>query len=150
MLVLRLFVSRQQLGYIAHEPQDRASDNFMSCHTWDRAGRPRLLSQPVTLYWHDPTSREWAATAGIEPGTSSPGVARSTDWFMLRRTEMSLFGLFFHESMLYNSTKFATSRFGRHLENLRTTTPLFNDIYFRSRVMLLLGGCTVFINLTPA
>ena len=27
----------------------------------------------------DPTSREWAATAGIEPGTSSPGVARSTD-----------------------------------------------------------------------
>ena len=28
----------------------------------------------------DPTSRERAATAGIEPGTSSPGVARSTDW----------------------------------------------------------------------
>ena len=30
----------------------------------------------------DPTSREraaTAATAGIEPGTSSPGVARSTD-----------------------------------------------------------------------
>ena len=27
----------------------------------------------------DPTSREWAATAGIEPGTSSPGVGRSTD-----------------------------------------------------------------------
>ena len=27
----------------------------------------------------DPTSRERAATAGIEPGTSSPGVARSTD-----------------------------------------------------------------------
>ena len=26
----------------------------------------------------DPTSRERAATAGIEPGTSSPGVARST------------------------------------------------------------------------
>ena len=26
----------------------------------------------------DPTCREWAATAGIEPGTSSPGVARST------------------------------------------------------------------------
>ena len=28
----------------------------------------------------DPTSRERAATAGIEPGTSSSGVARSTDW----------------------------------------------------------------------
>ena len=28
----------------------------------------------------DPTSRERAATAGIELGTSSPGVARSTDW----------------------------------------------------------------------
>ena len=27
----------------------------------------------------DPTSRERAATAGIEPGTSSPGVLRSTD-----------------------------------------------------------------------
>ena len=26
------------------------SDNFTSCHTRDRAGRPRLLSQPVTLY----------------------------------------------------------------------------------------------------
>ena len=28
----------------------------------------------------DPTSRERAATAGIKPGTSSPGVACSTDW----------------------------------------------------------------------
>ena len=28
----------------------------------------------------DPTSRERAATAAIEPGTSSPGVARYTDW----------------------------------------------------------------------
>ena len=27
----------------------------------------------------DPTSRERAATAGIEPGSSSPGVARSTE-----------------------------------------------------------------------
>ena len=27
----------------------------------------------------DPTSRERPATAGIEPGTYSPGVARSTD-----------------------------------------------------------------------
>ena len=28
----------------------------------------------------DPTSRERAATAGIEPGTSSPGAVRFTDW----------------------------------------------------------------------
>ena len=27
-----------------------------------------------------PTSRERTATAGIEPGTSSPEVTRSTDW----------------------------------------------------------------------
>ena len=40
---------RQLLGYIADEPQNRASDNFTCCHTWDRAGRPWLLSQPVTL-----------------------------------------------------------------------------------------------------
>ena len=31
----------------------------------------------------DPTSSERAATAVIEPGTSSPGVARSTDWATL-------------------------------------------------------------------
>ena len=31
---------RQLLGYIADWPQDRASDNFMCCHTRDRAGRP--------------------------------------------------------------------------------------------------------------
>ena len=30
---------RQLLGYIADGPQDRASDNFTCCHTWDRAGR---------------------------------------------------------------------------------------------------------------
>ena len=35
-------------------------------------------------YTHtDPTSRERAATAGIEPGTSSPGVARSTDYILI-------------------------------------------------------------------
>ena len=31
-----------------------ASDNFTCCHTRDRVGRPWLLSQPVTLYWHRP------------------------------------------------------------------------------------------------
>ena len=58
------------------------------------------------------------------------------------RTEMSLFGLYFHRSMLYSSTKVETCSFICHLENLGTT-PLFNDIYFRSQVMLELGGCTV-------
>ena len=43
---------------------------------------PRLTSD--NFYTHgtergDPTSRERTATAGIEPGISSPGVARSTD-----------------------------------------------------------------------
>ena len=52
---------RQQLGYIADGPRDRASD-FCRSHYTDT----------------DPTSRERAATAGIEPGTSSPGVAHST------------------------------------------------------------------------
>ena len=45
---------RQLLGYIADGPQDRASGNFMCCHSWDRAGWQWLLSQPVTLYWHRP------------------------------------------------------------------------------------------------
>ena len=38
----------QPLGYIMDRLQDRASDNFTCWHTWDRAGRPWLLSQPVT------------------------------------------------------------------------------------------------------
>ena len=64
---------------------------------------------------------------------------------MLRGTEMLLFGLYFHRSMLYSSTKVATHRFFSHLENLITATPLFNDIYFRPRVMWHLGGFAVFI-----
>ena len=56
--------------------QRLTSDNFMCCHTRDRAGRPWPLSQPVT----DTTSRERAATAGIKPGTSLPGVEHSTSW----------------------------------------------------------------------
>ena len=63
---------------------------------------------------------------------------------MLRRTEISLFGLYSHRSMLYSSTKVVTRQFVRHLENLRTTTSLFNDIYFQSRVVTQLGGCTVY------
>ena len=30
------------------------SDNFTCCHTRDKAWRPWLRSQPVTLYWHRP------------------------------------------------------------------------------------------------
>ena len=44
---------RQQLGYRGRVPR-LTSTNFMCCHTRDRAGRPWLLSQPVTLYWHRP------------------------------------------------------------------------------------------------
>ena len=58
---------------------------------------------------------------------------------------MSLFGLYFRRSMLCSSTEVAMRRFDRHLENLRTMTPLFNDIYFRSGVMSQLGGSTVII-----
>ena len=43
------FLKSSSRGYHGR-PQDRASDNFMCCHTWDRAGRPWLLSQLVTLY----------------------------------------------------------------------------------------------------
>ena len=32
----------------------QAPRQLTCCHTWDRAGRPWLLSQPVTLYWHRP------------------------------------------------------------------------------------------------
>ena len=52
-------------------PRDRASDNFTCCHTWHRAGRPWLLSQPVG------SGRPQRESS---PGTSSPGVACSTDW----------------------------------------------------------------------
>ena len=58
-LVGFLTSSSQQLGYIVDGPQDRASDNFTCCNTRDRAGRPWLLSQPVTLYWHRPN--QWGA-----------------------------------------------------------------------------------------
>ena len=66
------------------------------------------------------------------------------EMLMLRRTEMSLFGLYFHMSMLYSSTKVMAPQFGRYLENIRTTTPLFNDIYFRFLVISQLGGCAVY------
>ena len=45
-------------------PQDRASDNLTCCHTWDSAGRPWLLSQPVTLYWHRPNQEGGGGHSG--------------------------------------------------------------------------------------
>ena len=43
----------------------------------------------------DPTCRERATTAGIEPGTSSPGVARSTAELPRPTTSVSLVSLIF-------------------------------------------------------
>ena len=39
--------------YHGHVPR-LAFDNFTCCHTRDTGGRPWLLSQLVTLYWHRP------------------------------------------------------------------------------------------------
>ena len=61
------------------------SDNFTCCHTaahstheTERGDHDFCLRQSHYTDT-DPTSRERAATAAIEPSTSSPGVARSTD-----------------------------------------------------------------------
>ena len=37
--------------YVRRVPRLK-SEIFTCCYTWDRAGRPWLLSQSVTLYWH--------------------------------------------------------------------------------------------------
>ena len=51
------------VGFLTSSPASRlyrgrvprlTSDNFMCCHTRDRAGRPCLMTQPVTLYLHRP------------------------------------------------------------------------------------------------
>ena len=46
-----------------------SSDKFTCCHTWDRAERPWLLSQPVTLYWH----RTKPVGSGRPQQESNPG-----------------------------------------------------------------------------
>ena len=58
------------------------SDNFTRCHTWDRGpGGDHDFCLSRSHYTNtDPTSRERATTVGIEPRTSSSGVARSTNW----------------------------------------------------------------------
>ena len=48
-------------------------------HETERGDHDLCLSRSRYIE-NDQTSREWAATAGIEPKTFSPGVARSIDW----------------------------------------------------------------------
>ena len=51
-----------------------ASDNFTCCHTRDRVGNHEFCFSWSHYTDTDPTIRERAATTGIEPRTSSPGV----------------------------------------------------------------------------
>ena len=51
------------------------SDNFICCHIRDPAGRPWLLSQPITLYWHRPNQWE----VGGHGGDGTHDLMRSTD-----------------------------------------------------------------------
>ena len=58
-------------------PQDRASILHTATHETELGDHDFCLSRSHYTDT-DPTGRDRAATAGIEPGTSSPGVARST------------------------------------------------------------------------
>ena len=70
---------RQQLGYIADGSQGwRLKMLRAATHETERANHEFCLSRSHYTDTH-PTSRQRAATVGIEPTTSSPGVARSTD-----------------------------------------------------------------------
>ena len=55
------------------------SDNDKCCHNKTEWGDHDFCFSRSHYTDTDPTSRERATAAGIEPGTSSPGVARSTD-----------------------------------------------------------------------
>ena len=71
---------RKQLGYIVDGSQDwRLTILSAGTHEAEREDHDFCLSRSHYTDT-DPTSRERAGTAGIEPGTSSPGVARSVDW----------------------------------------------------------------------
>ena len=54
------------------------SDNFTCCHTETERGDHDFCLSRLHYTYTDPTSRERAATAGIEPRTSSPEVPPST------------------------------------------------------------------------
>ena len=72
---------RQLLGYIVDGPRpktERLTILRAATHETELGDHDFCLSR--SLYTDtDPTSRERAATAGIKPRTSSPGVASSTD-----------------------------------------------------------------------
>ena len=70
---------RQQLGYMADGPQDRASEILRAATRETELGDHDFCLSQSHYTDTDPTCRERAARAGIEPGTSSPRVARSTD-----------------------------------------------------------------------
>ena len=68
------------LGYIADGPQDwRRTIISAATHETEQGDHDFCLSRSHCTDTH-PTSRERAAAAGMESWTSSPGVARSTDW----------------------------------------------------------------------
>ena len=71
---------RQQLGSIADGSQDwRLTILRAATHEKELGDHDSCLSRSHYTET-DLTSRERAVTAGIEPGTSSSGVTRSTDW----------------------------------------------------------------------
>ena len=64
---------------MADGPLDRASDNLRAATHETELGDHDYCLNRSHYTDTDPASRERAAIAGIGPGTSSPGVARSTD-----------------------------------------------------------------------
>ena len=70
----------QRLGYIVDRSQDwRLTILCAATHKTERGDHDFCLSRSLYTDTH-PTNRERAVTAGIGPRTSSPGVARSTNW----------------------------------------------------------------------
>ena len=76
-LFLNVFVNYQVIS--GTDPKrERLTILRAATHETELGGHDFCLS-PSHYTDTDPTSRERAATAGIEPGTSSLGIARSTD-----------------------------------------------------------------------
>ena len=70
---------RQLLGYIQAGPKTKRLTILRAATHETELGDHDFCLSRSHYTDTDPTSRERAATAGIEPGTSSTGVARSTD-----------------------------------------------------------------------
>ena len=70
---------RQQLGYIADRSQDWRRKILRAATYETEWGDHDFLLSRSHYTGTDPTSRERAASTGIEPRTSSPGDAHSTD-----------------------------------------------------------------------